>query len=305
MIFPTPLKRDDKVALIAPSSPILSSERLDFAVSYLKNLGLSPLVGESCHSHYGHLAGKDELRAIDINRAFKDKQISGIFCIRGGNGAAKVLDKVDFEAVRNNPKFFCGYSDITALHIALNNVGLATYHTPMASEANFVDADEYTLSEFEKYIFDPLILGLIPMPSGHQVKTLVKGIAEGRVCGGNLSSMAALMGTPYEINTKGKILFIEEVGTNAPRVDRILNGLRLAGKFDDCTGVIFGDFTNCEPIDPAFSLSIPEILYNLNLKVPTIYNFPCGHILPTTSIPFGLIIRLNASAGTLEVVGAM
>jgi len=302
MIFPKALTKGDKVALIAPSSPVLNEERLDFAISYIKGLGLLPVAGKSCRSHYGHLAGTDELRAADINRAFRDADIAGIFCIRGGNGAAKTLDKINFDLVRNNPKFFCGYSDITALHAAINKTGLATYHTPMISEASFAAADEYTLGQLEKYVFNPLATGIVETPKEHIPKTLTEGIAEGIICGGNLSCLSALMGTPFEIDTKDKIFFIEEVGTNPPRIDRMLNGLRLAGKFDDCAGVIFGDFTNCNYDNPAFSLEIPEILQNLNLKVPAIYNFPCGHILPTASLPFGLAARLNAHQNTLEIV---
>jgi len=296
MIFPKPLKPGDRVALIAPSSPILSVERLDYAVAYVESLGLEPVVGESCRSMYGHLAGTDATRAADVNWAFADASIAGIFCIRGGNGAAMVLDRIDFDTAMANPKFFCGYSDISALHAALNNRGLATYHTPMAAELNFAQADAYTLGLLAQLVLSPVDTGEIPLPEGHSTKTLVGGIAEGAICGGNLSSLSALMGTPYELDTRGKILFIEEVGTNPPRVDRMLNGWRLAGKFDQSAGVIFGDFTNCDPIDPAHSLSISEILHNLNLKVPSIYNFPCGHILPTASLPFGMAMRLDATA---------
>ena len=302
MIFPKALRTGDKVALIAPSSPIQNPERLEYAVSFVKSLGLEPVAAKSCHSHYGHLAGDDATRAGDVNRAFGDAAISGIFCIRGGNGAARTLDKIDFDIIKSNPKFFCGYSDITALHAALNRVGLATYHTPMASEVNFAEADDYTLDLFKRFVFCPHDIDEIPLPSEHNTQTLVGGTAEGILCGGNLSSLATLMGTPYEIDTKGKILFIEEVGTNLPRVDRILNGLRLAGKFEQCTGVIFGDFTNCDPIEPSFSLTMPEILSALNLTVPCIYNFPCGHILPTASLPLGASVRLDATNCKLHIM---
>jgi muramoyltetrapeptide carboxypeptidase len=303
MLFPKPLKPGDTVALIAPSSPNLSPQHLDSAVSYLSRLGFEVKVGESCKSHYGHLAGDDETRAADINHAFADSSISGIFCARGGNGAGKTLDKIDFETVVNNPKVFCGYSDITALHTALNQVGLVTFHTPLIAETNFKEADNYTLGLMEKFIFNPIeSWETIPLPAEHDTKTLFDGVADGVLCGGNLSCLSTLMGTPYEIDTKDKILFIEEVGTNPPRIDRIFNGFKLAGKFENCSGVIFGDFTRCDPIDPDFSLTIDEILHNLNLKVPSLYNFPCGHIMPTASLPLGATVRLDATNHTIKIL---
>jgi len=302
MIFPKPLKPGDKVALIAPSSPIADPENLEYALHYTKSLDFEPVVGKSCRSHYGHLAGDDATRAADINQAFADNSIKGIFCVQGGNGAAKTLDKIDFAAIKANPKFFCGFSDITALHSAINRLGIATYHTPMFAGGKFEEADVYTADLLKQFIFNPQYTGEMPLPDTHNTQTLAHGTAEGIICGGNLSCLSALMGTPYEIVTLGKIFFIEEVGTNPPRTDRMLNGLRLAGKFEQCVGVIFGDFTNCNPIDPAFSLTIDEILHNLNLKVPAVYNFPCGHILPTASLPFGSKAQLDATNCKLHIV---
>jgi muramoyltetrapeptide carboxypeptidase len=303
VLFPKPLKPGDKVALIAPSGPIFSTGRLEYAAAYLAGLGFEVKVGKSCQSHYGHLAGDDATRAADVNWAFGDASISGIFCARGGNGAGKILDKIDFKSAVKNPKFFCGYSDITALHTALNRAGLATFHMPLTAEANFEEADDYTLGLMEKFIFNPLgNQDAIPFPLIHDTKTLFGGIARGVLCGGNLSCLSTLMGTPYEIDTKDKIFFIEEVGTNPPRIDRILNGMRLAGKFEHCVGVIFGDFTRCDADDPAFSLTIEEILHNLNLIVPSIYNFPCGHIMPTASLPLGASVRLDATNHILNIL---
>jgi len=302
MIIPKHLKSGDKVALIAPSSPITEPAQLENAIAYVKSLGLEPILGKSCTSEDGHMAGSDEVRAGDINWAFADDTIAGIFCLRGGNATSKTFHAVDFSIITRNPKFFCGYSDITALHAAINRLGIATFHMPMVCSVDMANKDEYTWGLLEKFVMNPLESGEISLPQGHSTKTIQGGIAEGIMCGGNLSCMTALMGTPYEINTRGKIFFMEEVGTNPPRCDRMLNGLRLAGKFDECVGVVFGDFTNCNPIDPAFSLTIPEILHNLNLKVPSVYDFPCGHILPTASMPFGVPLRLDADNCTLHIM---
>jgi len=310
------LQQGDRVALIAPSGSIASAERVDYAVEYFKKLGLIPVEGANCRNIYGHLAGTDDQRAADFNWAFADESIKAVFCIRGGNGAAKILDKINFEQIKKNPKCFYGYSDISVLHAAINQkTGLITYHTPMASEPNFAEADAYTLAQFEQYIFEPRRTGPIETPDdwtpdvlnttflkatpgGQPPQFLNKGTAEGLLCGGNLAAISGTMGTPYEIDTRGKIFFIEEVGQRPPHIDRRLNAFKLAGKFDECAGVIFGGFTNCKASDK-YSLDIPTIIHNLGLKVPVIWNFPCGHDLPTASLPLGAKVRMDSKIGVL------
>jgi len=299
MFLPAPLKPGDAVALVAPSSPVTHHVHIKTAVNFFTTIGLQPQVYDSCTKQRGHLAGEDAHRATDIMKAFLDSDIKGIFCVRGGNGAARVLDYLNFDVMKKNPKPFYGYSDITALHTAINKLaGLATFHTPLACEANFKDADELTLDLFKRFIFEPYSPTVIQMP--YTPTTLISGRATGEIIGGNLSCMSALMGTKYEVDTADKIFFIEEVGTNLPRCDRMLRGLKMAGKFDKAAAVIFGDFTNCEK--PEFSLSLEDILLDLNIQVPAVHNFPCGHILPTVSLPFGVKCRLDAGAIRLEII---
>ena len=302
-MYPNPLKKGDRVALITPSSPIAKDENVEFAIGYFKKLGFEPVEGANCRRQYGHLAGFDSERAADFNWAFGDDSIKGVFCIRGGNGAAKILDRVDFGAVAKNPKLFCGYSDISALHAAIHQkTGLITYHTPLAGDESFTVADGYTLAQFEKYILNPNAKGAIEKPPGHSWEFLVEGKAEGPLCGGNLSCLSALMGTPYELDTEGKIFFIEEVGEKPPRIDRKLNAFKMAGKFDGCVGVIFGGFTNCKIDNPASSLDILTIVKNLELKVPVVWGFPCGHSLPTASLPLGANARLDSANSSIELI---
>ena len=305
-IYPNPLKKGDKVALIAPSSPISDPARVDYAVDFIQSLGLVPVEGANCRKSHGHLAGSDSQRAADLNWAFSDPEIKGIFCMRGGNGVVRLLDKIDYEAIAQNPKFFCGYSDISILLNTINQrTGLVTYHTPLLSEPNFAQADPYTLEQFTRYIFDPTATGQLAFPQGvamdvwenHPTHTT----ATGTICGGNLSGLSVLMGTPYEIDTKGKIFFIEVVGERPQRVDRMLHGMRLAGKFDQCTGVIFGDFTNCGQDGVYPALDIPTIIAELELTVPVIWNFPCGHILPTASFPIGVPSVLDTQTKVLSI----
>jgi muramoyltetrapeptide carboxypeptidase len=299
---PTVLKTGDKVALTAPSGPLLHPGRLGFAIRYLQKLGLVPVISESCNAKYGYLAGEDYMRAKDINRAFGDADIKGIFCIRGGYGSTRILEAVDFEAVGRNPKFFCGYSDVTALHTAINQrAGLMTFHTPMPCDAAFKKADGYTLEHFSGYMFEEAIDRDFHNPSDRIWEFLTKGSAAGPLCGGNLTVIASLMGTPYELDTKDKILFLEDVGEEPYKIDRMLNQLRMAGKFDAAAGVVFGDFADCRPENAANSLTIPEIIRDLRLKVPVLYGFACGHCIPTASLPLGAVVELDAAANSFKI----
>ncbi|MCL2619819.1 MAG: LD-carboxypeptidase [Defluviitaleaceae bacterium] len=302
MVRPKILKNGDAVALVALASPPEMPHLVDFAVDFIKSLGLVPKLGDSCRAVYGYLAGDDELRANDINWAFEDKEIAGIFSLRGGYGIQRILDKVNYVVAKANPKPFFGYSDVTALHTVFNQrCQFITYHTPMLATPGFVRADGYTLDKFAKLIFSegPQVLN---NPYGHEWEFLVEGSAIGRLCGGNLAIIASSLGTDFEIDTHGKILFIEEVEEEPYKIDRMLNQLRLAGKFNDCAGVIFGDFADCLPKDPERSLTIPEIIENLRLPVPVLNNFRCGHCYPTASLPMGAFLRMNSHANILEVL---
>ncbi|MCL2855707.1 MAG: LD-carboxypeptidase [Defluviitaleaceae bacterium] len=302
MLRPKSLMAGDAVALVALSSPPETPCLVDFAVDFVKSLGLVPVLGDSCKATHGYLAGSDDLRAKDANWAFADKEIAGVFCIRGGYGIQRILDKIDFGMVRQNPKPLFGYSDVTALHTAINQLaGFITYHTPMLSTPGFVRADGYTLGKFAKQIFTPGAQ-VFANPEGFNWEFAVEGLAIGRLCGGNLSILTSSLGTAFEIDTKGKILFIEEVGEEPYKIDRMLNQLRLAGKLDDCVGLVFGDFADCEPKEHEKNLTIPEVVSSLGLRVPTMTNFRCGHCYPTASLPMGAFARLSAANNTFEVL---
>jgi len=300
---PKVLKKGDKVFLTAPSSPVYDFTRVDFAAGYLENMGFVVEEGASCRTSYGYLAGDDDLRADDINYAFASKDIDGIFCLRGGYGAARLLEKIDYSMIKSNPKFFCGYSDITALHTAINQcAGLMTFHTPVVGEANFSAADAYTICHMNRYISNDDVFGKLFNPPGHDWKFINPGKATGILTGGNLSVLASLVGTAYEIDTVDKIVFIEEVGEKPYRIDRMLNQLKMAGKFENCSGVVFGDFTDCNPVDERRSLTILQIIHNLKLGVPALYNFRCGHCLPTASLPMGATARLCSAENCFSII---
>lgn len=297
-----PLKPGDKVAIISPSSPPESVELVQKGASFLASLGLFPVIGESCYASYGYLAGSDQLRADDINKYFADPSVAGIFCARGGYGLQRILNMLDFEMIKDNPKVFCGYSDISALHNILpQKAGFITYHTPMLATAKFSTADQYTLTEFKRQFFGKSV-GEIKNPKGFDMEFFGDAPAQGELCGGNLSIIASSLGTDYEINTSGKILFIEEVAEEPYKIDRMLNQLRLAGKLDSCAGIIFGDFSECVAIEPQSSLTLQELIKNLALKMPYIYGFRCGHCYPTASLPMGAVARIDPTTSLLEIL---
>lgn len=295
MIRPKPLKKGDKIALIGASSPT-PQDRIEPSIKAMEELGFEVVLGESARGYHGFLSGSDELRANDINNMFEDKSIKGIFAIRGGYGAARLLDMLDYDMIKKNPKVFAGYSDVTALHNVFNEkCKLITFHTPMASTEFYKGVDEYTMNYFKKNIFSDEPLGILKNPVDQEIKTLVSGKAKGKLVGGNLSLITSMMGTPYELDTKGKILFLEDVDESPYRIDRMLLQLKQGGKFKDAEGIILGAWTNCEPKEDENSLSLMEIFEELIIpeNKPTIYNLACGHCMPTISIPMGAKIKIN------------
>lgn len=286
-----------RVALIAPSSP-LKEGKLEPAVETVCKLGLEPVVYPSASTRRGYLSGTDELRAGDINRAFADKEIDGVWCLRGGYGAHRILPMLDYAAIRENPKFFGGYSDITAFHIAFRQqCGLGTYHMVMPASDTLDGSDPYTLRFAKAMLFGERAEYDNPADTCRAV--LNGGKAEGELCGGNLSLVAASLGTPWEIDTRNKLLFLEDVGEKPYRIDSMLTQLRNAGKFAVCAGIILGQFTDCEAPEPGESLALEQVFDDLIQPCgkPAIKNVLCGHCAPTMSLPFGARFVLDADSG--------
>lgn len=289
MIYPEPLKVGDKVGLVAPAG-LVEKENIVKAAKALKKLGLRPVIGNNCIKRYGYFAGKDDLRAADINNMFGDKSIRGIFALRGGYGSQRLIDKLDWDTIGSNPKVFTGYSDITALHIAINQkCNFVTFHAPLAAvELCKGDIDRFTLNSFKKNIFLKNKESFIKNPKGTPIKTLVNGSFEGIITGGNLTLIISSLGTDYEIQTEGKVLFIEEIGEPPYKIDRMLIQLRNSGKLSNVAGIILGHFTDCQK-GKKESLSLIEVFKDILVPVgkPCIYNVACGHQMPTLTLPMG------------------
>jgi len=310
MIRPKTLKKGNTIGLMSASGAT-PSERLQPAIASIEKLGLKVVIGETCHARHGYLAGTDDQRAADVHRMFQDPTIDGIFCIRGGYGATKILPLLDFEVIKENPKVFAGYSDVTALHIALNQLcGFVTYHTPMPS-TEFIrqEMDDYTWQSFRQHIMaTEEETYYLENPADQSMSMLAAGSATGSLIGGNLTLVTASLGTPYEIDTKDKILFLEDIDESEQRVDRMLTQLKLAGKLDDAAGILLGTWTNCGPENPQKpeqSLSLQTIFQEIliPLNKPIISQVTCGHCLPTMSLPLGRTITMDADNQRICVVG--
>lgn len=300
------LKFGDTVGFIGPSGAVRTEGAIERAVKETERMGFRVKLGESAGQKYGYLSGADEVRARDINAMFADPVVDAIICLRGGYGATRILDRLDYDLIRQNPKIFVGFSDITALHIAfLNECDLATFHGPMAT-SNWASKplDPFSLDAMYRAIMYAEPAGDLSNPPEYQRQTVNPGFAEGLLVGGNLTLIAASLGTPWEINTKDRILFIEEVGERTYSVDRMLTQLRLAGKFDDCAGVVFGDFADCPVEYPEFGLTLEEIIRDtvVPCKKPILSGLRCGHCTPTLTLPLGVRCRMDADQRTLTVL---
>lgn len=303
MFTPKPLFPGARVALIAPAGPV-PPEKFGPAVRAVEELSLNPVIYESCRRAHGYLAGDDRMRAKDVCDAFADDTIDGIFCMRGGYGSQRLMNLIDWNLIRRNPKVFCGYSDITALHIVFNQkCGFVTYHTPMPSTELCMNPDEYTLSSLKKVLFGEKI-GELQNPANKPLETLVGGCARGILTGGNLSLVSSSLGTPYEIDTRNKILFLEDVGEEPYRIDGMLNHLKTAGKFRDCAGILLGSFTKSEAENPEKSLTLEEVFQELIVPEhkPAILNLACGHSIPSLSLPLGKTIEMNSISCKINVL---
>ncbi|MEW9123024.1 MAG: LD-carboxypeptidase [Thermotaleaceae bacterium] len=305
MIKPKALKKGDTIGLVGPSGVIRSEGGLEKSIQVLEKQGFKVIVGESCGQKYGYLSGTDDIRAADLNQMFQDPSIDGVFCIKGGYGTPRILDKIDYAMIKENPKLFIGYSDITAIHTALNQkCDLITIHGPMAASDMISDFDSFSEESYLKAITSTEPLGILENPKEEPIKTLVSGKTRGQIVGGNLMLIAVTLGTPYEIDTKGKILFLEDIDEYTYSVDRMLTQLRLAGKLHDCAGIVLGSFKNCVPEYEEYSLSLLEIFQDIVAPVqkPTLYNFMAGHCDTKITLPLGVEAELDGEQGTLKVL---
>ena len=311
LIKPPALREGDTVGLITPASYVSDPDTLFLAERTVAHFGLKMKMGRNVRKRAGYLGGSVEERVADLHEMFAAEEVKAVFTVRGGYGSGQLLDRIDYDLIRRNPKIFVGYSDITAMHLAIQKrAGLVTFHGPVVN-SRFT---EYTQGYFKKALFSTEPLGVLTNPPGgdalrpaHLLRTIRGGVARAPLIGGNLTLICMLMGTPYEIETKGKILFIEDVGEEPYRVDRMLTQLRLAGKLDAAAGVIWGECADCRPAQyaPSFesTFSTAEVVQGLlgDLKAPVLSGLTIGHTSDQLTLPEGLMATLDADKGELRV----
>lgn len=307
LIKPKRLAPGDTVGLVLPATEAMSEDEIQFAREQMEAIGFHVVVGAHAYDKWGYFAGHDRDRADDINRMFADDRIAGIVCYTGGWGSPRVLPYLDFDLIARKPKVFIGYSDITALLNPIHQrTGLVTFHGPVGGST----FDPYTLENFKRVVMTPETAGLLASPPKkpdelidrtNRIVKLAPGKASGRLAGGNLTMIATLMGTPYELDTTGAILFLEDVDEELYRIDRMLTQLALGGEFAHISGFVFGRCTNCTFKGPTFSLE--EILRDrfASLPVPAISGLSFGHLEQKLVMPIGIQATLDADAGTVRI----
>ena len=308
-ILPPALNKGDTIGVVSPSATLFEELPFQFAREVIQALGFKVKMGKHVNDRYGHLAGTDKERAADLNNMFADPDVKGIICLRGGSGAARILDLLDYETIRNNPKVFMGYSDITALHMAIyTQTGLLTFHGPMASSAwPGYNADQFRslFLEGERPTWrNPQSKGDDLIVRNNRIQTIQEGQASGELLGGNLSVLTGIAGSKYFPDFSGKIMFLEEVGEKLYRVDRMMSQLQLCGALDSLAGFIFGKCTECGPGEGYGALTLDEILdhYISPLNIPAYSGALIGHISRQFILPVGGRVRMDASQGSFTLL---
>ena len=312
LLHPKALRPGDTVALITPSTHVTDPDRLQTVARTVEYFGLKAKFGRNVRKKWGYAGGTIDERIDDLHAAFTDPAVKAVFCIRGGYAAGQLLDRIDYKLIAANPKIFIGYSDITAMHLAIHKLsGLVTFHGPVTTSA----FTPYTQDCYKRALFSTKPLGELTNPPesnafrpNHHIRTIRPGTARGKLVGGNMSLICATMGTPYEIDTRGKILFIEDVDEQPYTIDRMLTQLRLAGKLQQAAGIIWGECADCGPKDykPSFTegnFSVGEVVDNIfgALKVPVVSGLTIGHTADQLTLPLGVEATLDADTGTLTI----
>ena len=306
---PPRLQAGDAVALVAPATVAYDRLKVQLAAETLQAMGLQVRVGRHVLDRFGYLAGADADRAADLNRAFADADVKAVFPLTGGWGASRLLPLLDYDGIARQPKILLGYSDITSLLNGIHaRTGLVTFHGPNAwSEWN-----EFSYRSMRAVLFEaqPATFRNPKDKAGelvakrNRIQTINGGSASGRLVGGNLTLLTALLGTPFLPSFDGRILFLEDVGEAIYRIDRMLTQLSLAGRLQQLAGIVFGQFAKVEPNPGLGNFSLMDILrqHCEPLGIPAYYGAMFGHIPQNSTVPIGIRATMNADEGTLALL---
>ncbi|HXX65333.1 MAG TPA: LD-carboxypeptidase [Bacteroidota bacterium] len=306
VLFPRSLSKGDLIGIISPGSPLDDLTRLERGIQYLEKLGYRTLVGTHCTNRMGYLAGTDEERVKDIHTMFADKRVKAVFCTRGGYGSPRILSIINYPLIARNPKIFVGYSDITALSLALwRRCRLVTFHGPMVGVEMAGDMDERSEESLWRLLTGPSKAWTLAVAADDPGRLVCAGIARGRLLGGNLSLIISLLGTPFQPAFRRSLLLLEEIGEEPYRIDRMLAQLRNAGVTSGVAGVALGQFTDCAPRQPEKpSRTLEEVVREASRwsRLPFSSGFPFGHEQPSVTLPLGARAQLDARKGTLHLL---
>ncbi len=310
LIKPERLKPGDLIGLISPGSYI-NEDELNESIKNLELLGFKTVCSKNILARDGYLAGTDKQRASDLDEMFRRKDVKGIVCARGGYGCTRILPMIDYDAIKKNPKVLVGYSDVTALLFGIyKETHLVCFHGPVGIST----FNEFSVDYFKEVLIDPC--GKLTLYNAQEDNndelykpvTIRGGKAKGKLVGGNLSLVVSVIGTPYDVDTENKIVFIEEVDEEPYRVDRMITQMIEAGKFDKAAGIALGVFSGCKTkskqLDTGYSFSTLEVLFDrlFPLNIPVVYGMSFGHIVNKFTLPFGIEVELDSLEQTITLL---
>jgi muramoyltetrapeptide carboxypeptidase len=298
------LKKGDTVAITSPAGAVWDQKQINVFSDVLRSFGFNVVLGQTLKEKFGYFSGTDQFRADELNAMFADNNIKGIFSMKGGWGCARILDKVDYTSIKNNPKVFVGFSDITALLLAITKkTGLITFHGPVGNSG----WNDFTRAAFTGVSMNTQA-GYFPASPFNEVKpvTISAGEASGRLMGGNLTVLSGLLGSAYLPDWKNKILFLEEAKEEPYSIDRMLTQLKLAGVLDQISGFVFGKCTKCFAEEPEKAFTYEEVLLQhiQPLGIPAFYSALFGHVENKITLPLGVRAKIDASACTIQLLEA-
>lgn len=291
-----PLQPNDLVRIVSPSG-VIDPSFIEGAAKVLSSWGLQVQEGACCREKYGRFAGTEAQRIADLQQALDDPDAKAILCSRGGYGLAQIVDRLDFSAFCQNPKWLIGFSDVTVLHNAVTNLGFPSVHAIMAKHLTELNADSKAVAGLKNLLFGNLPEYIIPAHPQNR-----SGKATGKLIGGNLSVIYGLRGTPFDLPYEGNILFIEDIAERPYHIDRMLQNLRLGGVFQKISGLVVGQFSDCDE-DPLMNKSIEEIIHEaLNESdIPVMFNFPAGHVDDNRPLVMGCSATMIVSASECQL----
>ena len=299
LLRPKALRRGEVIGLVAPAGALWRPERVEACVRYLEGLGYRVEVGLHALGNDGAFSGTDEQRLADLNGMLRDPRIRAVMALRGGYGTPRLLDRIDYAAVRRDPKIVVGYSDITALQMALfRRAGLVTFSGPLGAVEFAGRPDPVTEESFWRLVTSRRTRGRLPLPADHPLEARRVGVGEGPLLGGCLSLVVALLGTPFSPDYRGAVLALEDVHEQFHRLDRMLTQLRLAGVLGRLGGMLLGQFTHASAADPAHPFHDLEAVWDSvlpGLRCPVLADLPYGHVARKVTLPWGIPVRVDGA----------